>query len=218
MEDSTTSREKILKKVRKALIAKVRDEMPGNIDFDSSIYEVPNEPLEIMFAQQFTKLNGKFIFCENETEFITSLKALINENKWEHIFSLEPSITSLLQKGEITHSDKASELSGATNVGLTGCEYLVARLGTIFISSKPASGRRMVVLPNYHIVVAYSSQLVLNLKDGLKAIKEKYGNQPPSLITAISGPSRTADIEKTLVQGAHGPKEIYLMLIDDHVH
>ncbi|HXC05957.1 MAG TPA: LUD domain-containing protein, partial [Bacteroidia bacterium] len=76
----------------------------------------------------------------------------------------------------------------------------------------------LLVLPNYHIVVAYTSQLVLHLKDALKGIKDKYGAQPPSMITAIAGPSRTADIEKTLVQGAHGPKEIYVMLIDDHVH
>ncbi len=217
MEDSTTSREKILKKVRKALIATVKDEMPGNIDFDSPIYETPNEPLEIMFAQQFTKLNGKFIFCENEADFITNLKALIAEQKFTNIQSIDPAIIPLLQKGNISFSSKPEDLS-KTNVGLTTCEYLVARLGTVMISSKQPSGRRMVVLPNYHIVVAYTSQLVLNLKDALKAIREKYGNQPPSLISAISGPSRTADIEKTLVQGAHGPKEIYVMLIDNHAH
>jgi L-lactate dehydrogenase complex protein LldG len=217
MEDSTTSREKILKKVRKALISNVKDELPGNIDFDSPIYEVPNEPLEIMFAQQFTKLNGKFIFCENENDFLENLKALIAENKFTNLYSIEPDITALLKKGSIEFSDRPEDLKN-TNVGLTYCESLVARLGTIMVSSRQISGRRMVVLPNYHIVVAYTSQLVLNLKDALKFVKEKYGTQMPSLISAISGPSRTADIEKTLVQGAHGPKEIYVMLIDDHVH
>ena len=217
MEDSTTSREKILKKVRKALIATAKDELPGNIDFDSPIYETPNEPLEIMFAQQFTKLNGKFVFCEDEKDFLINLKALIFENKWENVHVIDSKIGGLLKEGNVSFSDKPEDLN-KTNVGLTGCEYLVARLGTVMVTSKQASGRRLVVLPNYHIVVAYTSQLVLNLKDALKGIKEKYGNQPPSMITAISGPSRTADIEKTLVQGAHGPKEIYLMLIDDHVH
>ncbi|MEI7965949.1 MAG: LUD domain-containing protein [Chitinophagaceae bacterium] len=46
-------------------------------------------------------------------------------------------------------------------------------------------------------------------------MKEKYGKDLPSMITTISGPSKTADIEKTLVQGAHGPKEIIVFLIDD---
>jgi L-lactate dehydrogenase complex protein LldG len=217
MEDSTTSKEKILKKVRKALIATVKDETPGNIDFDSSIYETPNEPLEIMFAQQFTALNGKFIFCEDEQDFLENLKALIAENKWDHLYSIDPHITALLRKGFVSFSDQPEDFKD-TQIGLTGCEYLVARLGTVMISSRQASGRRMVVFPHYHVVVAYTSQLVLNLKDALKGIKERYNNQFPSLLSAISGPSRTADIEKTLVQGAHGPKEIYVLLIDDHVH
>ena len=44
--------------------------------------------------------------------------------------------------------------------------------------------------------------------------KEKYGNNIPSLITFATGPSRTADIEKTLVVGVHGPKEVYLFLVE----
>jgi L-lactate dehydrogenase complex protein LldG len=48
----------------------------------------------------------------------------------------------------------------------------------------------------------------------LQAIKEKYQEQPPSLISFATGPSRTADIEKTLVTGVHGPKEVYVFLVD----
>jgi L-lactate dehydrogenase complex protein LldG len=53
------------------------------------------------------------------------------------------------------------------------------------------------------------------MKDALKAVKAKYNNQMPSMVSVITGPSRTADIEKTLIQGAHGPKEIYVFMIDD---
>jgi len=52
------------------------------------------------------------------------------------------------------------------------------------------------------------------LKDALLAAKDKYGNNLPSLITFATGPSRTADIEKTLVVGVHGPKEVYLFLVE----
>ena len=55
----------------------------------------------------------------------------------------------------------------------------------------------------------------MDLKDGFKLIKNKYGTQIPSMISTITGPSRTADIEKTLVLGAHGPKELFVFLIDD---
>jgi L-lactate dehydrogenase complex protein LldG len=73
----------------------------------------------------------------------------------------------------------------------------------------------MTVFPEIHIVVAYSSQLVPDLKDAFKEIKKKYEPEFPSVISLITGPSRTADIEKTLVMGAHGPKELYVFLIED---
>ncbi len=120
----------------------------------------------------------------------------------------------MLNKGNIKFSDKEADLL-ATDIGLTLCECLIARTGSVMITSKQASGRRLPIYANEHIVVAYTSQLVPDIKDGLKLIREKYNNQLPSMISTISGPSRTADIEKTLVQGAHGPKEIYVFLIDD---
>ena len=65
------------------------------------------------------------------------------------------------------------------------------------------------------MVIAYASQLVLELKDAFKLLKTKYGEKLPTLISNITGPSRTADIEKTLVLGAHGPKELIVFLLDD---
>jgi L-lactate dehydrogenase complex protein LldG len=66
-------------------------------------------------------------------------------------------------------------------------------------------------------VIARSSQLVLDLSDAFNQLEQKYGTQHPSLISVITGPSRTADIEKTLVLGAHGPKSLYVFLIDDQI-
>ena len=127
---------------------------------------------------------------------------------------MEPNLKEVLIKGKINFSDKEENLL-ATDIGLTFCECLVARTGSVMITSKQASGRRLPVYANFHIVVAYTSQLVADIKDALKLIKGKYNNQLPSMISTISGPSRTADIEKTLVQGAHGPREIFVFLIDD---
>jgi L-lactate dehydrogenase complex protein LldG len=69
-----------------------------------------------------------------------------------------------------------------------------------------------------HICVAYVSQLIYDTRDALKLIKEKYGSNLPSFITFAAGPSRTADIEKTLVVGVHGPKEVYVFLVDEPVN
>jgi L-lactate dehydrogenase complex protein LldG len=77
-----------------------------------------------------------------------------------------------------------------------------------------ASGRTVSVYAPVHICIAWSDQLVYDIRDSLVALKEKYQQHIPSLITFATGPSRTADIEKTLVVGVHGPREVYLFLVD----
>ncbi len=208
-----TSREKILKKIRKALTNKSSQEI-GDVDLESEIYVSSDEPLEIQFAQKFSALNGKFVFCENETEFLENFSFFSKDNDWKSIFCLESSIKNILNKGQIKFYDKEDDFA-ETDIGITFCECLIARTGSIMITSKQGSGRRLPVYSNNHIVIAYTSQLVNNIKDGLKLIRDKYGSQLPSMISTISGPSKTADIEKTLVQGAHGPKEVFVFLIDD---
>ncbi|HRG93285.1 MAG TPA: LUD domain-containing protein, partial [Chitinophagaceae bacterium] len=89
-----------------------------------------------------------------------------------------------------------------------------ARTGSIVMSAADPGGRAASVYAPIHICIAYTNQLVYDIRDALQAAKEKYGQQLPSLITLATGPSRTADIEKTLVVGVHGPKEVYLFLVE----
>jgi hypothetical protein len=102
-----------------------------------------------------------------------------------------------------------------SEVSITGCEYLVARTGSMVMSSAQFSGRTTSVYAPVHICIAYNSQLVYDVKDALVFLKEKYKTQFPSFVTFATGPSRTADIEKTLVTGVHGPKEVYCFLVED---
>ena len=97
---------------------------------------------------------------------------------------------------------------------VTGCEVLVARTGSIVLSSVH-QGRIPSVYAPVHICVAFTSQLVYDISDGLARLQDKYRQFLPSLITFATGPSRTADIEKTLVVGVHGPKEVYCFLVED---
>ena len=80
--------------------------------------------------------------------------------------------------------------------------------------STAQTGRTVSVYAPVHICIGYSNQLVYDIKEALQLLKEKYKNNIPSSITFATGPSRTADIEKTLVVGVHGPKEVYLFLVD----
>lgn len=212
MQESTTSKEKILKKVRKALINKSNHNLPS-VDLDSPLYTSTGEPLELVFAKSFSELNGKFVFCESKEDMVEDVAALIEEHGWKDVFCFDSALSSLMAKKLKTSNDR-SQLANV-NVGITNCECLVARTGSVMISAGLETGRRLPMFSNYHIVIAYTSQLVENIKDAFDVLRNKYNGNLPSMITNISGPSRTADIEKTLVQGAHGPKEIFVFLVDD---
>jgi L-lactate dehydrogenase complex protein LldG len=209
----TTSKEKILKKVRNALIHQSPELPEETIDFDKTIYTASEDPAEINFAKRFTSLTGKFAFCENTEEFIQMISSLVQEENLGPLFCLEEKLIDMLKQGNVAYSSETDKLT-QHKAGITFCEYLIARTGSIMISSKQASGRKLPVYPDTHIVVAFTSQMVDDIKDALKAIKNKYPEMP-SLVSMITGPSRTADIEKTLILGAHGPKVIYCFLIED---
>nr|MBC7613446.1 lactate utilization protein [Pseudopedobacter sp.] len=212
MKDSTTPKEKFLKKIRKALLEK-RDNPYPNLE-DLYLYPHTTELPEVIFAEEFTKVSGQFIFCEDEIQFIENILLLAEEKKWRKIYCWEPELQELLNRYEYPYyaTDKDFELA---EVGLTLCEALIARNGSIMVTNANAAGRRLSIFPHCHVVIAYTSQLVMDLKDAFQIIKNKYGNQLPSMISTITGPSRTADIEKTLVLGAHGPKELFVFLLDD---
>lgn len=214
MEEST-SKEKVLKYVREALISKTDPPFP-KIDYEKPVFAEIEESLDINFAQELTATGGFFIYCESEEEVINGLRYLIKDRKWEGVFALEPSIISLLNKGQIEFTLDHNQLT-RSQVGVTGCEALVARLGSIMVSTGQMAGRQVFVYPEIHVVIAYSSQLVPDIKDALARFRKKYENRTPSMVTFITGPSRTADIEKTLVMGAHGPRELYVFLLEDRI-
>lgn len=215
MEDST-SREKILKKIRNALINKQENPFQG-IEFESSVYMEIKDSLDLNFAKEFTEAGGKFVYCESPAELAKNLKLIISENNWEHIFCLDKSVQYALEKAKIPYKSSEDEFL-TTQVGITRCEFLISRLGSIMVSSKQIEGRRLNAFPEIHIIIGFTSQLVPDLKEALNGIKTRYAKELPSMITVITGPSRTADIEKTLVMGAHGPKELYLFLVDDTIN
>ena len=209
MEEST-SREKVLKKVRHALIYKTDNPFP-HVDFDSPVYKPMSETPDVNFAQEFTKAGGVFIYCENEAEVAATLSALNTECKWQNIYCTEPLLQYLLTQAGVPF-DSDDESLQQLNVAITSCEFLVSRLGSIMVSSK--NSRRLNVYPETHVVIAYVDQLVDDLKDAFDAVQKKYSGKLPSMLSVITGPSRTADIEKTLVMGAHGPRQLFVILVE----
>lgn len=206
------AKENILKRVRNALSQPVQLPFP-HAEGNNSVFETAHDGLEMKFAEEFSKLQGKFIFCSSREELADNLQSLVENKEWKHIHCKTPAMEKLLQPfnpaylnvGDMTEMDAA----------ITDCEMLVARTGSIVMSAAQPSGRALPVFAPVHLVVAFTHQLVFDVKDGIQRLKEKYQGNLPSMISFATGPSRTADIEKTLVVGVHGPKEVYVFLLDE---
>lgn len=176
-----------------------------NSEGTNDMFPRPADDLEVLFAQEFTGLQGKFAFCSDEADMLQQVRQLIAAQQWTKVYCNDDRWNESL----------SNTISLPTcDVSVTGCEFLVARTGSIVLSAAQQGGRTVSVYAPVHICIAYTNQLVYDIKDALLQLKEKYGNTIPSLITFATGPSRTADIEKTLVTGVHGPKEVYCFLVD----
>ena len=79
------------------------------------------------------------------------------------------------------------------------------------VTNRSAGGRALSVLPPHHIVLARREQLVADLPAAFALLQQKYADNYPSMISFITGPSRTGDIERILVLGAHGPKKLTIL-------
>lgn len=203
------AKENILKKIRKALTQSTPLPFPGS-EGTNSVFKPSTQEMEIEFGEQFSKLLGKFVYCADVTEMQSQLSLIITHNNWKNIYLKEDGLRNVLPSALNTND---TDLAGC-DAAITSCEALVARTGSIIMSSGQQSGRTTSVYAPIHVCIAYTNQLVYDVKDGLQLIKEKYTGRIPSLVTFATGPSRTADIEKTLVVGVHGPKEVYVFLIE----
>ena len=207
----TPSKENILKKIRKALSHSTPLPFP-NSEGTLSVFNSLHQEKEVEFAEQFTKLQGQFAYGANLQELAGQLTKLVSDRQWTKIYCCEENLKQLLRKNGF---DLVTDIElKDCDCSITSCEALVARTGSIVLSANQVNGRTTSVYAPVHICFAFTSQIVYDLKDALQLLKEKYREKLPSLITFATGPSRTADIEKTLVVGVHGPKEVFLFLAE----
>lgn len=203
MEEST-SREKILKKVRNALMNKPAKESIANIDFESEVFYKADDEPELIFAQNFTEAGGKFIFCEDNAVLIDNLDFVVKESGWTSGLACEESIIQeLLGIAEVTFSDK---YTAETPIVVCSCESLIARTGSIMVSSKQGSGKAALLNAKILVVVAFTNQLVGDMKEGLNLVRKKYNGSFPNMISVITNPINQSPEITT--------QELYVLLIE----
>ncbi len=210
-----SARENILKKIstsleRATLPMPFPEVQEAGVD---GIYADNGLSVEENFATEFIKLGGKFIFCDNERQLLNEIHVLYDNMEWQQLLCAEPRLLRLFCGSKMDFVQPADPREEGADACITDCEFLVARTGSVILSSRQNMGRVASVYFPIHIIVAYVAQLVPDISDAIEGMKQRYGSDLPSMINLNTGPSRTADIEKTLVVGVHGPREVYCFLV-----
>jgi L-lactate dehydrogenase complex protein LldG len=224
-----SERENILTRVREALTVptpKPGEKHPGkttvtSADFRSLLPAVGGayEAQLALFRANAADLKADF-FCVNDLAAVKAqIASLRDAEKWQRAASHAGSLTDPIVSSlglPVCRTDAAYPVDDleSSDVGITECDALIAQTGSVLITNRSAGGRALSVLPPHHVVLARRSQLLPGLPEAFRLIKEKYGANYPSMVSFITGPSRTGDIERILVLGAHGPKKLTIFLIE----
>jgi L-lactate dehydrogenase complex protein LldG len=234
-----TEREKILARVREAL--KVAAPLPGSHEHSAGVPPAktnaagtasPHPARQWLpkvgenFEEQFdlfqknaTELKADFQPLAGRDELKAALANISAAENWKRIASHRGELTDSIVDAldlSICFTDKNYDVHEleTCDAGISECDALVAQTGSVLVTNRSAGGRALSVLPPHHIVIARREQLVADLPAAFDLLKQKYsGNNYPSMISFITGPSRTGDIERILVLGAHGPKRLTIFLI-----
>ncbi len=119
-------------------------------------------------------------------------------------------------RSEIQEREKLREQVIASYIGITAADFCIAETATLVMKTRQGQARSVSLVPSVHIAVIESTQIIANLKELYSLLKwdpEQRAEGLSNCMTFISGPSKTADIEATLVHGAHGPRELYLFVL-----
>lgn len=168
-------------------------------------------PVDERFTINFKANGGKFLYCENIEEIYNSLENILIENEWQNkqVFLLDDRLNELFKDFKF----KATKNTTESTYFFTTCEYLISDDGSLLISSHQIAEKKLKELPDNFIVYATTSQLVENIGDGLKGIKNNNKSKIPTNITTIKHFKTVAD--KDFLSYGSSSKNLYLLLLED---
>jgi len=169
-----------------------------------------------LFAANSADLKTDFHLLETREELIAKLLAIAQKEGWKKVGGHHGDLTDMaiqalgLPVCDTSISYDVNNLESC-DAGISECDALVAQTGSVLISTRSAGGRALSVLPPHHVVLARREQLLPDLPSAFTLLNSRYAPGFPSFISLITGPSRTGDIERILVLGAHGPKKLTIL-------
>jgi L-lactate dehydrogenase complex protein LldG len=135
-----------------------------------------------------------------------------------------PAMLRLAPDPRVTELDWASQPLLETSVGgtdgshptsVTGAFAGIAETGTLALTSSATGPTLLNFLPETHIAIVDAKELAGSYEDLWARLKAEYGADMPRTLNLVTGPSRSGDIEQTILMGAHGPKRLHIILVDD---
>jgi L-lactate dehydrogenase complex protein LldG len=235
----SSSRAEILGKIRRALVkprpAHHHGHSAATNDLSVLFASVASrEGLVEKFQREFELVSGEFHFCDSGTVVLQLLTQIIESSASKNVAISQhgickrlavaqglqaqlPEVRLLVEAIESENSFDRTRLRNSiaqVQLSITGAEYLIAESGTIVTVAGAQASRQISLLPSIHVVLATPEQIFPNMADLFLEIQRTYGTKlPGSALTCITGPSRTADIEKVLIKGVHGPMRLILMMV-----
>jgi len=169
-----------------------------------------------LFQKNAAELKAEFQLLASRDEMKNALAKIAANESWKKFATHPGELTDFASANlglPICRTDGGYDVQEmeACDAGITACDALVAQTGSVLVTSRSAGGRALSVLPPHHVVLARREQLVADLPAAFALLQKKYASDFPSMISFITGPSRTGDIERILVLGAHGPKKLTLL-------
>lgn len=167
-------------------------------------------PIDESFTINFKANGGKFLYSENLDEVFENVEYIISENNWsnESGYFYDNNIKERFKNLNL----KTDSLNKATYF-FTTCENLIADDGSLLISSNQIAEKKLAEFPNNFIVFATTSQIVTNIGEGLRQIKNKNTKKIPTNITTIKHFKDLA--EKDFLTYGSASKNLYLLLLED---
>jgi len=200
--DESTHREKILKKVRNALISKTANPYP-NLDMDSSVFNDSGLPAEVEFAEQFTAQNGQFVLCNDRVELMESLLLLCDNHQFKDVVCIDRNLSAFFDEFEFPHQS-VFEYETDTNIEavIVPCECLVARTGGIMFSPEVLTDEKILEVARNIIVIAHAYQLATDLNAALSYIKANNSGKLPSPLLVVNGKVKLNLHDDDVTEGA----------------
>jgi L-lactate dehydrogenase complex protein LldG len=170
-----------------------------------------------LFQKNSADLKSTFHVSTDRAQLAGLLRSLRDAEGWKKIATHSGELTDEAARVlnlPVCRTDRSYDVNEleSCDVGITECDALIAQTGSILVTGRSAGGRALSVLPPHHVVLARRDQLIADLPEAFALLKRKYGANYPSFISFITGPSRTGDIERILILGAHGPKKLTIFL------